>query len=213
MTGEQALERLAGEQLVAVLRVERPGQTAPAVAALRDGGIAAIELTYTSPDTAAELAAARAAHGDAILLGAGTLRSAADVRTAAEAGADFLVSPHLDTGVLRAMTATGLLALPGVFTPTEVAAALEGGAEAVKLFPASSAGLAHLKALRGPLPRLRVVPTGGIGLDDVRDWLTAGSLAVGVGGELCRKDLIENGRWDELRELAARYAAVARERG
>jgi 2-dehydro-3-deoxyphosphogluconate aldolase/(4S)-4-hydroxy-2-oxoglutarate aldolase len=211
MTAAEALERLGESRVAAVLRVDRREHTAPAVAALREGGIAAIELTYSSPQAAAELAAARESHGDGILLGAGTLRGVDDVDSAVRAGADFLVTPHLRRDVLDAMLATGLLALPGVFTATEVAAALDSGAEVVKLFPAATGGVAHLRALRGPFPDLRVVPAGGINLDNLGEWLAARPLAVGIGGELCRGDLMGAGRWDDLREHAARYAAVARE--
>ena len=199
------LERLRLARVIGVIRVGHPGETAPAVAALAAGGLRAIELTWISPDPAAELAAARAEHGPKLLLGAGTLRSAADVEAAVEAGADFLVSPHFEPRLCAAMIDSQRLALPGVFTPTEVAGALDAGAEAVKLFPSSTAGIAHMKALFGPFPGLRVVPTGGIGSTNAGEWLAAGAVAVGAGSELCPPASIAERRWDRLTESAENF--------
>jgi 2-dehydro-3-deoxyphosphogluconate aldolase/(4S)-4-hydroxy-2-oxoglutarate aldolase len=204
------LQPLRDARVLAVLRVEDAGHTGPAVAALVAGGMRAVELTFSSPGAAEELAAARRAHGTEVLFGAGTLRSVREVQAAVEAGADFLVSPHLSPRLLEAMLASGLPALPGVFTASEVAAALDGGARAVKLFPASIGGIGHLTALRGPFPDLLAVPTGGIREENVAAWLAAGALAVGVGGELCRRDLIERRRFDELAGLAERFSRAAR---
>ena len=206
-----ALDRLAAARLAAVVRVDRAAQVAATVEALVAGGIAVVELTFTTPGVEAELRRAKQAHPE-VLLGAGTIRTADEARRATDAGADFLVTPHLHPDLLDACLATGRLVLPGVLTPSEVAAALEGGAGAVKLFPAGTVGTAHMRALFGPFPGLRVVPTGGIGLDDVCDWLDAGALAVGVGGELCPRPLIEAGGFEDLRDNAASFMAAVRER-
>jgi 2-dehydro-3-deoxyphosphogluconate aldolase / (4S)-4-hydroxy-2-oxoglutarate aldolase len=207
------LDRLAAARAIAVVRVERADDTGPVVDALCRGGMTAIELTWTSPDAAAALAAAREQHGPELLLGAGTLRSPADVEEAVAAGADFVVSPHFEPGLCAAMVASGRLALPGVLTPTEVAAALDVGADAVKLFPSSLGGISHMKALWGPFPGLAVVPTGGIGRHNAAEWLAAGALAVGVGGELCPPEAIRSGHWDLLTERAADLlAALDRDR-
>jgi 2-dehydro-3-deoxyphosphogluconate aldolase/(4S)-4-hydroxy-2-oxoglutarate aldolase len=204
-----ALARLADARLVAVLRVRSAKLVEPAVDALVEGGVRAVELTFTTPGVAAELAAARRRHPD-LLLGAGTIRRPEEAAAAAEAGADFLVMPHLDRELLGECLTTGLPSMPGVFTPSELAAALAEGAEVVKLFPAGTGGLAHLRALLGPFPAVPIVPTGGIGLADLPHWLAAGALAVGVGGELCSTDLIEGGRFDELSRQAREFSeAVA----
>ena len=120
------------------------------------------------------------------------------------------MSPHLDVRLLEECLATGLPAIPGVLTPSELAAALDGGAELVKLFPAGTVGPGYLKALRGPFPGVRIVPTGGIGVTDVRRWLEAGAVAVGVGGELCPTTLIEAGRFEALTRRAERFRAAVR---
>jgi 2-dehydro-3-deoxyphosphogluconate aldolase / (4S)-4-hydroxy-2-oxoglutarate aldolase len=208
MSASSALERLRTARVIAVIRVTEPGTTAPAVAALANGGVRAIELTWSSPEPAAELAAARAEHGPELLLGAGTLRTPADVAEAVTAGADFLVSPHTEPRLLAAMVGSGRLALPGTFTPSEVTAALDAGAHAVKLFPASTGGIAHMKALFGPFPGLRVIPTGGIGSHTAAEWLAAGAVAVGAGSELCPPAVIAERRWERLSEAAARFLAA-----
>ena len=201
------VSRIGDARLVAVLRVRSAERVEPAVDALVAGGIAAVELTFTTPGVAAELEAARRRHPD-LLLGAGTVRRAEEARAAAEAGAEFLVMPHLDRDLLAACLATGLPSLPGVFTPSELAAALVAGAEVVKLFPAGPAGPAHMRALLGPFPGVPIVPTGGIGRDDVAIWLRAGALAVGVGGELCSTELIDAGRFTELAQRARNFSGV-----
>ncbi len=204
-----AIAGLAEERIVAVLRVPDAELVGPAVAALEGGGLGAVELTFTTPGVARELERARQRH-PGLLLGAGTITRAEEARVAADAGADFLVTPHLDRRLLGECLATGLPVIPGVLTPSELAAAVDGGAELVKLFPAGSVGTAHLRALRGPFPHVRFVPTGGIALADVTDWLAAGALAVGVGGELCSPELIEAGRFDELARRAETFKAAAR---
>lgn len=203
-----AVDRLAEERLVAVLRVGRADQVEPSVTALAGGGVGAVELTFTTPGVAAELERTRAHHPE-LLLGAGTIRDAEQARAAAAAGADFLVMPHTDRPLLEACLETGLPTMPGVFTPSELAAALDTGASVFKLFPAGSGGPAHLRALLGPFPGVRIVPTGGIGLADIPAWLEAGALAVGVGGELCSKRLIEASRFEELAANARRFRAAA----
>jgi 2-dehydro-3-deoxyphosphogluconate aldolase/(4S)-4-hydroxy-2-oxoglutarate aldolase len=202
-----AVARLGQERLVAVLRVDRADLVEPAVAALVQGGLGAVELTFTTQGVERELERTRASHPD-VLLGAGTIRHAAQARAAAAAGAQFLVTPHFDRRLLEACMETGLPAVPGVFTASELAAAADAGAELFKLFPAGTAGPAHLKALRGPFPDVRIVPTGGIGLAQVPIWLEAGAFAVGVGGELCSRALIEAARFDELADRARTFKAA-----
>jgi 2-dehydro-3-deoxyphosphogluconate aldolase/(4S)-4-hydroxy-2-oxoglutarate aldolase len=209
MSAAQTLGELADARVIAVLRVSEAGRTGPAISALLDGGVRAVEVTWTSAEPAGELAAARAEHGDELLLGAGTLRTPGDVDAALEAGADFLVSPHFRADLYERMRGSGKLALPGVLTPTEVAAAMDAGADAVKLFPCSLGGVGYMKALLGPFPDLKVVPTGGVNAGNVAEWLTAGALAVGAAGELCPPAAIADGRWDELRQAARAFMRAA----
>jgi 2-dehydro-3-deoxyphosphogluconate aldolase/(4S)-4-hydroxy-2-oxoglutarate aldolase len=197
------LQRLRDARVAAVIRADNAESAVAVAEALVEGGLTAVELTYTTPGAGDAIARARSRLGGDVLVGAGTLTTREQVAEATAAGADFLVAPHLDLGLLETMLASGVLALPGVLTPSEVASALAHGAAAVKLFPASSGGTPHLRALFGPFPGVKVVPTGGIDLADVRAWLEAGAWAVGVGGKLAprrlegedaRRDLVERTR-------------------
>jgi 2-dehydro-3-deoxyphosphogluconate aldolase / (4S)-4-hydroxy-2-oxoglutarate aldolase len=210
MTQIDPFARLRAAGLIAVIRADRPEHAVRVADALLEGGISAIELTFTTPGAADAMAQVRKAHGNTVLLGAGTLRGTEHVATAVAAGVDFLVTAHLRLDLLAAMLASGLPAFPGIFTPSEAAQALDAGAQAVKLFPASTAGPSHLRALRGPFPGLQVVPTGGIDAPDLSGWFKAGALAVGVGGELAPRTLIEEGRWAEISRRAARFVEAAR---
>ena len=201
--------RLGEAGLIAVIRAEGPEEAVQMAGALLAGGLPAVELTFSTPGAVEALVEVRKRYGDAVLIGAGTIREPAQAEAAAHAGADFLVSAHLRPDILAAMIATGLPVAPGVFTPSEVAQALDAGAQVVKLFPASTGGPRHLRALRGPFPGLRVIPTGGIGIDDLPAWFDAGALAVGIGGELTPRRLVVEGRWDEITTLARQFAAAA----
>jgi 2-dehydro-3-deoxyphosphogluconate aldolase/(4S)-4-hydroxy-2-oxoglutarate aldolase len=123
---------------------------------------------------------------------------------------DFMVTAHLRSDVLAAMRASGLPFAPGVFTPSEVGQALDAGAQAVKLFPASTGGPAHLRALRGPFPELHVIPTGGVDASNIHTWFAAGALAVGAGGELVPRTAIQAGDWDEITRRAKQFAGATR---
>jgi 2-dehydro-3-deoxyphosphogluconate aldolase / (4S)-4-hydroxy-2-oxoglutarate aldolase len=202
------IDRLRAARVIAVLRTPDAESAVRAAEALAAGGVRAIELTFTTPGAAEAVRRARELLPGDVVVGAGTIRDRAQLDAALDAGAEFLVTPHLDRELLDAMLASGRLALPGTLTPTEVAGALAAGAEAVKLFPASVVGPSYVKALRGPFPDLQVVPTGGIGPADVRPWLDAGALAVGAGGELCPARLVADGRWDELSAAAERFLAA-----
>lgn len=204
------LERLRAAQAVAVVRARDADEALHIVDALARGGLRAIELTFTTPGVAEAIAEARRRLDAEVLLGAGTITTEAQADAAAAAGADFLVSPHLDPALLDVMLASGLLCVPGVLTPSEIAGAVRRGAIVVKLFPASTVGVEHLRALFGPFPGLQVVPTGGITVATARAWLDAGAAAVGLGGELLPKRLRDAGAWDEISDNAATLLAELR---
>jgi len=196
--------------LIAVVRADQAAQAVRVADALLAGGVWAIELTFTTPGAAEALAEVRARHGQEILLGAGTIREVAQVEAAVVAGVDFMVTAHLRSDVLTAMLASGLPFAPGVFTPSEVGQALDAGAQAVKLFPASTGGPAHLRALRGPFPDLQVIPTGGVDASNLHTWFAAGALAVGAGGELVPRTAIQAADWDEITRRAKQFAEATR---
>ncbi|KAA5835029.1 bifunctional 4-hydroxy-2-oxoglutarate aldolase/2-dehydro-3-deoxy-phosphogluconate aldolase [Saccharopolyspora hirsuta] len=207
----EQLDRLRRTGVIAVLRAPSADVAVRASEALIDGGVTGIEITYSTPDAPTAIGELRRAHGDAIHLGAGTIRTAEQAAEAAAAGAQFLVSPGTDPDVARAMVGTGADVLLGAMTPSEVMAAHRLGAHAVKIFPASLVGPAYLKALRGPFPDIPMMPTGGVAPDNIGDWIAAGAVAVGAGGELCPKVAMLAGDWDEIRAVARKFALAHRE--
>jgi len=204
------LARMQEAGLIAVIRADRADVAVRIAGALLEGGVPAVELTFSTPGAASAIAEVRKTFGDNVLVGAGTIRQLSHVEAAVRAGAQFLVTPHLQSDLLRAMLATNLPVVPGVLTPSEVALALDEGAEVVKLFPASLGGPRYLRTLRGPFPELQVIPTGGIGIADLASWFKAGALAVGIGSEIAPRELVQDGRWAEITSLAADFAAIAR---
>ncbi len=206
--GRDALAALRATVVVAVLRAPSVAAAVSTVDALVAGGITGIEVTYSTPDVPAVLREVRDRHSD-VLLGAGTVRTPAHAEEAAAAGAEFLVSPGTLPDVARAMLATGATVLCGALTPSEVMTAVDLGVHVVKLFPSSLGGPAYLKALRGPFPDVDFCPTGGVDPDNLADWLAAGALAVGAGGELTPARALASGDWDAVTAAARRFRAAA----
>lgn len=187
MTKRPALTpQLDRTRVMAILRSD-DATALPAVArALADGGITCLEVTLTTSGALEALAAIRDELGDGVAVGAGTVITTGDARDALAAGAEFLVAPVVDTDVIRDAADRGIPFYPGAWTPTEVSTAWRAGAAAVKLFPASTGGPAHLRQLRAPLPDVPLVAVGGVGVEQARDYLDAGARAVGIGSPLLR---------------------------
>lgn len=206
MTDRLSRARAAG--VLAVLRAPSPESALEAADAIIRGGIPGIEVTYSTPDAPAVIRELIARHGDAAYIGAGTVTTPEQAAAAAEAGAEFLVSPGTLPALTRAMLDTGKVVMTGALTPTEVMAALELGVDVVKIFPASLGGPSYLGALRGPFPDAPLMPTGGVKPENVADWFAAGAVAVGAGGDLANSASITAGDWADLEARAARFAAA-----
>jgi 2-dehydro-3-deoxyphosphogluconate aldolase / (4S)-4-hydroxy-2-oxoglutarate aldolase len=209
MEPDRTLKSVEDLGLLAVVRGESHAAALEVVGALVDGGVLGIEVTFTTPEAPRVIWDLDAEYGDRILLGAGTVTTREQVEEAVEAGSSFLVSPGCDPELLPAMLETGILVLPGVLTPSEVMLARRLGAPAVKLFPGSSGGPAYLKALFGPFPDARFVPTGGVSVDNITDWFAAGALAVGAGSALAPASLAGRAR-GEVVEQAREFAKAVR---
>jgi len=212
MTPEQ-LKTLQHVGVVAVIRAPDTTTALRGVEALVAGGVTGIEITYSTPDAPSVIATLAERYGDRILLGAGTVLTERQALDAAEAGAAFLVSPGTSPTVAAAMTSTGLTCLLGALTPSEVMAAVEAGADAVKLFPASLGGPSYLGSLRGPFPEVPFVPTGGVDATNLGQWRRAGVAAVGAGSDLCGASDLADGLWDDLTAKARAFAAAWVEAG
>ena len=192
-------------RLLAIIRFGTPCDLDAVVAAVREGGIEQVEITIDTPDA---LQAVTHARDSGAPIGVGTVTSADAVRSAADAGAAFVVSPAVAPAMLSAAAELGIDAIPGAFTPTEILLAHDSGAAAVKLFPAPVGGPDYVRALRGPMPDIPFVPTGGIAIEDARAYLDAGASCVGLGADLIGRTPPQGPR--DLEGIAERAAkAVA----
>jgi len=207
MTHKQATkERLIDSGVTAVLRDIPEGKMVDVARAVYEGGVRAIELTADATRCSEQVAAVdrELADTDAVI-GVGTVMDAAAARNAIEAGADFVLGPHLDPDVIEVCNREGVLVIPGVMTPTEAADAMAAGADMLKLFPASTVGPGHIGAIQGPLGDVEIMPTGGVSTGNVADFFDAGAVAVGVGSALVNYEAIENDDMDGVSERAAAF--------
>lgn len=199
------IKHIEAGKIIAILRGDFAGREEEIVAAMIAGGLTAVEVTLNSRDAFAAINRLSKRFGSEMAVGAGTVLTPNEVHRAADAGAKFIVSPNRDLAVIEATKKLDLVSLPGCFTPSEVVEAINAGADAAKLFPANSLGPAFVKALRGPLPQIRTVPTGGVTAELVREYFAAGAWAIGAGSELIGKDLFAAGGLEKLRERTAAF--------
>ena len=199
------LEIVAKHKIVAIVRLDDLSTAEFIADALIEGGIRAIEFTLTNPDAVATIAEIRQGVDASVAVGAGSVISAEQVWAVADAGAQFVVSPVWKREVNTACHECGLPFMPGAFTPSEIQHAWEWGASAVKVFPANHLGPRYLRDVLAPLPHLRLMPTGGVSLDNIRDWLAQGAFALGVGSSLINNDTVADRDWGRLRRNARRY--------
>lgn len=210
MHEKQILEQIEAGKLVAILRGDYGALVEDLVAVLADAGITAVEVTLNSPGALASIAQLAQRFGGQLAVGAGTVLRTTEVEQAAAAGARFIVSPNRDVRVIEMTKRLGLVSLPGCFTPSEIVEALDAGADALKIFPANTLGPGYVKALRGPLPHLRFVPTGGVTPETAREYLAVGAWALGVGSELVSADVKAEGGLARLQTRAAAFVAAVK---
>jgi 2-dehydro-3-deoxyphosphogluconate aldolase/(4S)-4-hydroxy-2-oxoglutarate aldolase len=197
------LEQILEHKIVAILRGCKPANIAEISQALYDGGIRLLEITLNSPGALDAIQQVAAQYGDRMVIGAGTVLTVEEVKAAVTAGARFVLSPSLDLEVIRFTRDLGAVSVPGAFTATEILTAYRAGANIVKVFPAS-VGPAYFRDIRGPLPQIPLMPTGGVNMDNIRDFQKAGAVAFGVGSALVPAS--QGVVVEELRELTARAA-------
>lgn len=179
--------------------------------ALLAGGVEAIEITFTVPRAQDVIEQVADRLGDKIVLGAGTVLDAETARTAILAGARFIVAPTLNLEVIRLCRRYSTLIMPGALTPTEILAAWEAGADVVKVFPSDVTGPAYLKAIQGPLPHVRLMPTGGVNLKTAAEFLKAGACALGIGGALVDPKAVANREFTKISDLARQYVEIVKQ--
>jgi len=210
MSKEDQLRHVLDCGIVAVLRSADGQQLVEVARALADGGVTVVEITMTVPGALEVIRQVRQALGDRVLLGAGTVLDPETARAVLLAGAEYIVAPTVNLDVIRLCQRYDKLVMPGAFTPTEILAAWEAGADIVKVFPAEVVGPAYFKALRGPLPQIRLMPTGGVDLGTAAAFLKAGACCLGIGGQLVEPRAIAERDFDRIRELARQYAAIVK---
>ena len=211
MGKEGQLRRVLDCGIVAVVRSPDSQQLVDVARALADGGVGVVEITLSVPNALEALRQVRQALGDRVLLGAGTVLDAETARAVLLAGAEYIVTPTLNVDVIRLCQRYDKLVMPGAFSPTEILTAWEAGADIVKVFPADVLGPAFFKALRGPLPQIRLMPTGGVDLNTAAAFLGAGACCLGVGGQLVEPKAVADRNFDRLRDLARQYVAVVKQ--
>ncbi len=215
MNQEMVTEAIKRHKVVAILRGIERESIEPVIDALYEGGIRLLEVTFNQKsvtklqDTAAAISYAEKKYGNSMYVGAGTVMSVEEVVCAESAGAGFILSPNVNERVLRAAVERNMCAVPGAMTPTEIVTAYEAGAAFVKLFPAGNLGLAYCKAVMAPINHIPLMAVGGIGLDNLRDYLCAGFECVGVGSSLTCREMIRNKEYSRLALLAAEYVQAA----
>jgi 2-dehydro-3-deoxyphosphogluconate aldolase/(4S)-4-hydroxy-2-oxoglutarate aldolase len=212
MNKEQAARRISDIGIVPVVRAQSASQAMAAAEAVCAGGISIVEVTMTVPGAIEVIAQLVKSVGNDVLIGAGTVLDAETARRCLDAGAQFLVSPGFDLETVKLATREGKLIMAGALTPTEVIAAWKAGADFVKIFPCGNVGGAkYIKALKGPLPQVPMIPTGGVNLDTAGDFIQAGAAALGIGGELVSPSALKSGNVSEITAAAKQYVSVVRE--
>ena len=208
MSRDTTLKRILDCGIVAVVRAESGERLAKVVKALAEGGVTAAEITFTVPDAIDVIRQVRDEVGGQVVLGAGTVLDPETARAALLAGAEFIVSPAVNVEVITLCRRYDKVVMPGAFTPTEIMTAWEAGADVVKVFPAELGGAALLKALGGPFPQVRLMPTGGVNLETAESFLRSGACCLGVGSSLVEPKAVASGDFARLRALATQYKAI-----
>jgi 2-dehydro-3-deoxyphosphogluconate aldolase/(4S)-4-hydroxy-2-oxoglutarate aldolase len=204
------LDRIVDSGLVAVVRADNSQQALKIAEACVKGGVAAIEITFTVPGAARVIEdLARAYRSGEMIVGAGTVLDPETARIAILAGAEYVVSPSLNAATARLCNRYQIPFMPGAGNIRDIVEALESGAEIVKVFPGETLGPTFVKAVKGPLPQAALMPTGGVGLENVAEWIKAGCVAVGVGGNLTAG--AKTGDYDSIARIAAEFIAKIRE--
>lgn len=202
------INRLIDSGLVAVIRRPDPAKINKIADALVSGGVGALEITVDTPGVFGMIEELKSEYGGKVLVGAGTVLDEVTAKRAIEAGADFIFSPILDEKTIEMTIRYGKISIPGVMTPTEIVKAYQAGADILKIFPGSSLGPNYLRELRGPLGHIPMMPTGGVSLDNVQEFIRNGAVAVGVGGTLLDKKAVAENRFDIIENTASEFAAL-----
>lgn len=204
MTKQEVLTKISEYGVVAVIRMKDPKKLSAVIEAVQKGGVKCIEITMTVPGAVDSIRSLAVSLPSDVVIGAGTVTDATSAEEVISAGAQFVVSPVLNIEVINVCKKHGVACMPGCYTPTEIFTAWNAGADVVKIFPATSLGPKYFKDVAGPFPQIKLMPTGGVTIDNVGEWIAAGAFAVGIGSDLLDKKAIDEERYDILTDRAAR---------
>jgi 2-dehydro-3-deoxyphosphogluconate aldolase/(4S)-4-hydroxy-2-oxoglutarate aldolase len=211
MDKQKVRERIMEIGIVPVVRASSADQACIAAEAVRLGGIPIVEITMTVPGAVELIRELVKNCGSEVLIGAGTILNADAARRCIDAGAEFLVSPGLNLETVALAAREGKLMMAGALTPTEVMAAWDAGADFIKIFPCGQVGGAkYIKALKGPFPQIPFIPTGGVNLNTAAEFLEAGSVALGIGGELVQAEALKTNKPEIIAENARKFLAIVK---
>lgn len=207
MSRKEIVQKISDLGVVAVIRLQDASKLMKVVEAIRQGGVKVIEITMTVPNAVEMIRSTASSVPTDVLVGAGTVTDAKTAEQVISAGAKFVVSPILQLDVIKTCNSTDMACMPGCYTPTEIFTAWNAGADVVKVFPATSLGPNYFKDIAGPFPHIKMMPTGGVTIDNVGEWIAAGAVAVGIGSDLLDKKAIQEERYEVLTERASRMCA------
>ena len=209
MSQPAILDRIVACGVMPIVRMKSIDPLLHLAEALLAGGLTVIEVSLGTPGALAGIERLSKVLGDALLIGVGTVLSQEMCRDALSAGAQFVVSPHFDAGIVAVTKQGGKVSIPGAYTPTEIVQAAAAGADLVKVFPSTQLGPGYIRELLAPLPDLRLMPTGGVTVGTAAEWFKAGAKCLGVGSSLFPRDAIEGNDWSRIRAIAREFAEVA----
>jgi 2-dehydro-3-deoxyphosphogluconate aldolase / (4S)-4-hydroxy-2-oxoglutarate aldolase len=211
MRPDEQVQLIRDTGIVAIVRGTGIDTLLKVAESLRDGGVRVIEVTLNTPGAITMIGRLVEECGEQMLIGAGTVLDPETARSVILAGAKFVLGPILNPEVGKLCKRYNTVYVPGVLTPTEVMSAWEMGAQVVKIFPAGSVGPRYIRELRGPLPQVEMMPVGGVTEENAAEFIRAGAVALGIGGELVDRKAVEEGRFDLLTEKARRFIAAVQE--
>ena len=205
MSASKIINNIESSGVVAIIRASSSGELVDVVSALRDGGLTCIEVTMTTPNALEVIHQAREKMGDSAAIGVGTVLDSETARAAILAGAQFVVAPIVDAGTIAICKRYSVPVLPGAMTPTEIVHAWHAGADIVKVFPASAGGPGFIRDMKGPLPHIKMLATGGVTLENCGEFIKAGAEALGTGSALVSKELVKKKDYAGLKAAASQW--------
>jgi len=201
----QIIEAIKENKIIAIVRGVKASTAINIAETLYSGGVKLIEVTFNTPGAAEMIAVIKKAMQDKMYVGAGTVLDSETAKTAIDSGAEFILSPSLDKGMISTCNRYGKVSIPGIATPTEAVKAMQWGADLIKLFPAAELGHKYLKSIKGPLDHIEIIAVGGINLDNVIKFIEAGSVGVGIGSSLVDKKLVAAADFRTIKKRAKQF--------